>query len=592
MVAVDARTGDILGYVGSAGYYRDDSEKLNPKFDVAGQGFRQPGSAWKPMIYAAGFDNRTLTPGTLLFDVTTEFSRDWVPRNFSLRDYGPVLARQALHYSLNTTAIRALDMVGVDAVAQLAERMELNFPRGGNRRMFTAGLAGAIGTVEVNLLEYTAAFGSFGADGIHARPRSILEIRDANGEVIYRAGEPVTEQAMSEQAAWLVTDILKDNTDPEINPMFGPLMEVVNGPNGERREAASKTGTTNDLRDLSAYGYLAPPPNPSDPQLVVGVWMGNSDFSPPTGGDSPAFASNGPGRIWQAFLREYSRDMPLASFGQPPEGIVRAEIDPWSGGAPGPYTPVPELPIPVEPVDPLEPVEPVEPYAEWFIEGTQPGGEEEVDPAGVLYVRMCDTWFIDPTQLYPEQAPSWHEALVDWTDRARRGPGRRGPHGTATAYLPDRDSWGHPVVPLFCTVTPTPPPFTTPNPNATPTRPPDPNATPAPTPDRTRDPNRTPRPRPTTEPPEPTPTPARTRDPNRTPRPRPTDPPATPPPDAPPPPGDPPGDPPGPPEGVAGNDDAAPTPLIAIALVTLVAATVSGRGWRSRIWMRKENLNG
>ncbi len=497
LVALDARTGNVMAYVGSAGYYLDDdiaSDKLNPKFDVVGQGYRQPGSAWKPMVYAAGFDNGTITPGTLLFDVTTEFARDWVPRNANLREYGPVLAREALHFSLNTTAIRALDMVGVDAVTQLAERMQLTFPRGGNLRLPRAGLAGAIGTVEVNMLEYAAAFSSFGTGGVQAQPRSILEIRDSNNEVIYQAGQPIATEVMSEEAAWLVTDILKENTDPSVNPMFGPGAQIVNGPDGERREAAIKTGTTNELRDLSAYGYLAPPDDPNAPQLIVGVWMGNSDNSPPQGGDQPAYAATGPGRVWRAFMREYTRGDALATFGGPPAGIVTAEIDAWSGGAIGPYT--------------------VNAVEERFVAGTEPGGENEVDGAGVLYTPMCATWFIDPSQLYPDAPNSWREALADWTERARNGTGQRGEHLTSTAYLPGRDSWGREVVPLTCAPVPTP--GQSPDPNATPT----PQLVPQPT----QGPGPGPTQPPATPPPA-TPPPATPPPPTPTPTPAPTDPP-------------------------------------------------------------------
>jgi membrane peptidoglycan carboxypeptidase len=494
LVALDARTGNILAYVGSAGYYLDDlaSEQLNPKFDVVGQGYRQPGSAWKPMVYAAGFDNGTLTPGTLLFDVTTEYGRGsepWVPRNANLRDHGPVLARDALYYSLNTTAIRALDMVGVDSVTEMAERMQLNFPRGGNMRLPRAGLAGALGTVEVNMLEYATAFAAMGAAGQQVQARTIAEIRDSNGEVVYRAGDPAKRQVMSEEAAWLVNDILKDNTDPSINRMFGPGAQIVNGPDGERREAAVKTGTTNELRDLSAYGYLAPPAEPDAPHLMVGVWMGNSDNSPPTGGDQPAYAATGPGRVWRAFMREYSRGMPLASFPEAPAGLVSAEIDAWAGGATGPYS-----------TDVLD---------EWFVAGTEPGGENEVDPAGLLYTPMCDTWYIDPTQLYPDAPQRWRDAIADWTERAREGAGVRGEHGTATAYLPGRDSWGREVVPLIC---PAPEPTPSPDPGASPDPQPQPTDDPGPSPTDDPGPRPTDRPQPT-PPPQPEPTPPPTPDP-------------------------------------------------------------------------------
>ncbi len=112
LVALDYRNGDVLAYVGSAGYTRDDlsSAKFEPKYDVAGDGTRQPGSAWKPILYASAFDAKRLTPGSLLLDVTTEFDRgqDWAPRDADQLERGPVLVRKALQYSLNIPAIRAL----------------------------------------------------------------------------------------------------------------------------------------------------------------------------------------------------------------------------------------------------------------------------------------------------------------------------------------------------------------------------------------------------------------------------------------------------------------------------------------------------
>ena len=116
LVALDYRTGDVLAYAGSAGYSRDDlaSAKFSPKFDAAGDGSRQPGSAFKPILYASAFDSRRLTPGSLLLDITTKFDvrQDWVPRDADQLERGPVLVRKALQYSLNIPAIRALQRVG------------------------------------------------------------------------------------------------------------------------------------------------------------------------------------------------------------------------------------------------------------------------------------------------------------------------------------------------------------------------------------------------------------------------------------------------------------------------------------------------
>jgi peptidoglycan glycosyltransferase len=499
LVALDARSGDILAYVGSAGYYRDDlaSPQLDPQFDVAGRGYRQPGSAWKPIVYAAGFDEETITPGTLLEDVTTEFARDWFPRDADQKERGPVLMRDALTFSLNIPTIRALDRIGVDVVANLASALHISFPRG-DQHLLQAGLAGAIGTAETNQVELTSAYGALANNGVQVEPRTILEIRDSNGNVIPSSGQNAPRQVISQQASWLMTDILKDSTDPAINNIFGPRLQIVNGvedplvPGSARRPAAAKTGTTNDLRDLSVYGYLPVEQDPNLPIVVASVWMGNSDHSPPLGGDVSIIAADGPGRIWSAFLRDLTQGWPIAPFPPPPSGVVASTIDAWSGGAPGPWT--------------------RETKVEYFIDGTQPGGDRQVDPNGLLYRQMCGSWYVDLTKAEQGEPDRWLQADADWMDRARRGTGRRGDHGSSTAHLFGRIDWGGFIAPVDCLSAPTPttapptgdpvtpPPATTPPPNGTPK----PGETPTPTPKPTKPPKPTPTP---TEEPTPTPTP-------------------------------------------------------------------------------------
>jgi membrane peptidoglycan carboxypeptidase len=220
-----------------------------------------------------------------------------------------------------------------------------------------------------------------------------------------------------------VSDILAGNTNPRENLIWGPLFHIDNGPRGERRPAALKTGTTNDTRDLSAYGYLAPPREGDLPGLAVGVWMGNSDHSQPLG-DEATFASDGPARVWKAFLRDYTRDWPIADFPRP-KGLVEATIDAFSGGRPGPWT--------------------RETRRELFIDGTQPGGRHQVDENGLLYSRFCGGWGVDPVGAEPGPR-AWDEAAADWARRARGGVGRVGEHGTATAYLWGEHSWGGRII--------------------------------------------------------------------------------------------------------------------------------------------------
>jgi peptidoglycan glycosyltransferase len=485
LVAIDARTGDILSYVGSAGYYRDDlaSPQLDPKFDVAGRGYRQPGSAWKPIVYGAGFDHGVVTPGTLLLDVTTEFARDWFPRDADQKERGPVLMRDALTYSLNIPTIRALDRIGVETVANLASSMDISFPRG-DRHLLQAGLAGAIGTAETNMVELTAAYGAMANNGVMVEPRTILEITDSDGNVV-PSTQSAPRQVISQQAAWLMTDILKDSTDPLVNTIFGPRLQIVNGvpdpliPGSDRRPAAAKTGTTNDLRDLSIYGYLPVHSDPSLPILVTSVWIGNSDHSPPNGGDVDIIAADGPGRIWASFLREYTRNWPIAQFPAPPSGIVSVEIDAWSGGRPGPWT--------------------WETRSEYFIEGTQPGAANEVDPPGLLYREMCGSWFIDLAKVEAGKPDRWLEADLNWMERARRGIRVRGPHGSTTAHLFGKQDWGGFIAPIDCSLAPTPTPRPVTPPPLPTGPPPGPTDNPPPQP--------TGQPQPTENPPPPDPTP-------------------------------------------------------------------------------------
>jgi len=498
LVAMDARTGDIVAYVGSACYYCDNlaSPQFDPQFDVAGRAYRQSGSAWKPLVYVTGFDNHTITPGSLLMDVVTEFARGWFPRDADLRERGPVLMREALTYSLNVPTIRALDRIGVDNVAQTAQNLGITFARGQNQ-LVDAGLAGAIGTAETNMVQLTSGYATIANNGVQEPVRTILQITDANGNIVPLDGLGSPHQVMSQQATWLMSDILKDSTDPTVNTIFGPRLEIVNGPvspidpQGERRPAAAKTGTTNDLRDLSAYGYLAPPADPNQPQIVASVWMGNSDHSPPLGGDVSIVAADGPGRVWESFMRELSRGWPIAQFPPPPSGVVAATIDAWSGGAPGPWT--------------------VATKTEYFIDGTQPGGPDQVDQPGLLYRQVCGRWYVDITKDEQGEPQRWLDADTDWMDRARRGAGIRGVNGGRTAFLPGQNSWGGFIAPVDCSSqpTPTPAPGTSPAPTPQPSNPGD-QPTPTPAPAQAQDVLASPEPKPTRAPrasPAPTPAP-------------------------------------------------------------------------------------
>jgi membrane peptidoglycan carboxypeptidase len=423
IVAIDYRTGDVLAYVGSAGYDRVDltSRRFQPHHDAAAA-LRQPGSAFKPLVYATAFEQRALTPGSLLLDISTDFGGGWAPKNADRLDRGPVRVRQALQLSLNLPAIRALERVGNEAVAEVAEGLGVEF-LGGREAFLQSGLAGAIGTVETRAIDLTAAFGSIGNGGVHVPTRMVLSVEAPDGRLVYRAPEPQGTAALSEQSAYLVTDILAGNTDMNENRFWASTLALYNGPDGKRRPAAVKTGTADNNMDFGAYGYLAPPKNPQGIGLAVGVWMGNSDHSAPRTSLPPTSLAAS-GELWHSFVRDYSRKWPVADFRRP-EGLVEARVDRWSGGAPGPWT--------------------RGTVREWFIKGTQPGGRREVDEPGLLYSRGCDGWMVDPVKA--ELGPArWDDDVAAWVSRARRGPGIRGPYGSTTAYWFGESSWGGPLV--------------------------------------------------------------------------------------------------------------------------------------------------
>ena len=423
LVALDYRTGDVRAYAGSAGYYRDAmaSREFEPKYDVAGDGTRQPGSAWKPIVYATAFERKQLTPGSVLLDITTRFGSSWTPRDADSLERGPVRVRKALQYSLNIPAIRALERVGNAAVAKQAERMGIRFP-GGTESYLQAGLAGAIGTVEVKPLDLTSAYGVFGNGGVRMPPRMILEIQDAGGHTIWKAPQTEGERALSPQTAFLISDILQGNTDRSQNPIWAAKLALFNGPHGSRRPAAVKTGTANDAKDLATYGFLPKPKAANEPGYAVGIWMGNSDHSMPRSSD-PATSLDAAAPLWRAFVRDLTRGEPVARFARPSK-VVSARIDAWSGGRPGPWT--------------------RDTVREYFIAGTQPGGGHQVDPNGLLYRQGCGTWQVDPRKA--ELGPrSWDDDVQSWMTRARRGVGVRGVLDSATAYFWGKSTWGGPI---------------------------------------------------------------------------------------------------------------------------------------------------
>jgi penicillin-binding protein 1C len=333
LVALDPNSGAIRALVGNRDYFdADHAGAVNMALAP-----RQPGSAIKPLIYAAALSpevmgSSTWTAATMVADVRTVFltaeEHPYVPVNFSRQESGPVLVRQALGSSLNIPAVATLQAVGLDTELDFVARLGIEGL--GDPEQY--GLSFALGGGSVPLLDLTSAFGVFASGGARVTPWFISEILAADGSVVYAAPEPQPRHVLDERVAWLISDILSDNQAR--TPTFGP-----NSVLRLDRTAAVKTGTTNNFHDNWTVGYT--------PDLVVGVWVGNSNNEAMVN----ITGISGAGPIWHQAIRAFLAGEPDKPF-LPPPGLVRLEICQLSGLLPGDDCPYRRR--------------------EWFLAGTQP----------------------------------------------------------------------------------------------------------------------------------------------------------------------------------------------------------------------------
>ena len=452
---MDYRTGEVLAYAGSAGYYEAGNEKFQPQFDVLSDGFRQPGSSIKPVNYAVGVEDRTMTAATMFMDVVTNFTpqaaKPFEPTQADKLERGPVRLRSALQFSLNVPAIKATFIDGLDRVFQRGRDFGLEYLPGA-----IPVASEGIGTIETRPIDMVGAYGTLANGGVRMPPRMLLEVYDAKGQQVWPATDEQSagERVVSPQTAFIISDILEGNTQDEVNPYWAEW-KITDGKTA--RPAAYKTGTTSDNRDVHAYGYLAPPEALDSPALVAGVWMGNSNNEPNNG--SLSLDSSAP--LWSAILSEVSKGIPIVDFPAPPGGIVEAEVDAHSGLLPGPFT--------------------SRTVTEWFIDGTVPTRTDDtkyavdVDEAsGLLWQEGCvgpvqTVGALDLSQV--ESAfPEWQKANAGWAARAAKGTGvTGGPKKTKTSifynsrFAPFGRGWGATFAPAeTCEPAPTPPPEPTP----------------------------------------------------------------------------------------------------------------------------------
>ncbi|MBD3238842.1 MAG: PBP1A family penicillin-binding protein [Candidatus Moranbacteria bacterium] len=284
LVAIDPKTGYVLGMVGSHDYFDVESDG---NVNVAIRG-NQPGSSFKPFAYATAFAKGYL-PETLVYDVKTNFKvhesePDYIPQNYDGSYKGPVKLKDALAMSLNIPAVKTLYLAGIDDTIATAEAMGITTLTQRNRY----GLALVLGGADVTLLEETGAFGVFANDGIKQDKKVIHKIEDANGKIIKETPSDMGKRVLAAQVARQINDCLSDNSAR--SPVFGNHSDLyISG-----KKIAAKTGTTQDYRDAWTVGYT--------PELVVGVWVGNNYNEPMSEGAGGIVAA---APLWHDFMESY-----------------------------------------------------------------------------------------------------------------------------------------------------------------------------------------------------------------------------------------------------------------------------------------------
>lgn len=330
MVSLDAKTGEILAMVGSKDYFNKD---IDGNVNVVLRK-RQPGSSFKPIVYAAAM-MKGFTPQTTVYDVATNFAvsgNPYIPNNFTGKDYGPVTLKKALAGSLNITAVKVLYLAGLNNVINLAKNLgytSLNDPE-------RYGLTLVLGGGEVTLLEHASAYTAFAREGQRVEPVAILKVEDRHGKVLQEFKDPKINTVFDPEVARDINSILSDNSARAY--MFGEQNSLTLG----SRPVAAKTGTTNDVRDAWTIGYT--------PSVVTGVWVGNNNNTPMKQNGSASMLS---APIWHDYMQNVLVDTPVEQFKAPQQVITgkdmldgkpgqekKVKIDIYSGKLASDSTPV------------------------------------------------------------------------------------------------------------------------------------------------------------------------------------------------------------------------------------------------------------
>ena len=331
LVVLDPRSGQILALVGSADFF---DASIDGALDMATSP-RQTGSAFKPFIYAQALDPTRPNPwtaATSILDVSSTFithnGQPYTPKDYDGREHGPVSVRDALASSLNIPAVRTLQKVGIDNTLNLAQHLGITSL--GDPQSYDLSLV--LGGGQISLLQLSTAYDALANGGTYTGNQAILDIRDANGNLLYTPDRTPSIQVFDPRVAWLIDDILSDDRARQIGFGLNSTLKI-------DYTAAVKTGTTTNFHDNWTIGYT--------PNLLVGVWVGNSNYE----AMHNVTGVTGAAPIWNETIRDLLQGGPDRPFIRP-DGLEQVEVCDLSGLLPTPACPHTKL--------------------EWFIPGTEP----------------------------------------------------------------------------------------------------------------------------------------------------------------------------------------------------------------------------
>jgi penicillin-binding protein 1A len=298
LIAIDVSTGGLVAMIGGYGEKKGD-------FNRATMAKRQPGSSFKPIIYALaverGYDqHQKLLDAPVVFQASSR-SQEWQPENFSNRYDGEITMRWALAHSKNIPVVRLIEQLGPSSIVQFGQTL-------GIQSNIAPNLSLALGTSEVSLLELTAAYATFANQGRSIDPYGITSVVDDNGQTIWKI-KPKQRIAMSRSGAAIVTNML----EAVIQAGTGRRAGILPGP------VAGKTGTTNDYKDALFIGYA--------PSIAVGVWVGIDDattLGPRETGAKAALP------VWIDFMQVALKGQPQRYF-DIPDDVRQVHIHPKTG---------------------------------------------------------------------------------------------------------------------------------------------------------------------------------------------------------------------------------------------------------------------